>query len=173
MSIANALKQIYWVVFTSKESMTVKSAIAVSVFNFVCNSLNTLAFTAASANKTWSETGLYVAIPIFAAGILLESISEIQRKAFKDDSRNKGKVYSGGLFSYARHINYCGYMLWRSAMALAGGGWVWGVIVASFFSWDFNTRAIPVLDEYNSGKYGQQWQAVKRKVPYAFFPWVK
>jgi len=153
--------------------MPVGTAVAVAVFNTICNSLNTLAFTAASVNRAWSETGLYISVPIFAAGILIESISEIQRKAFKDNPRNKGKVYSGGLFSYARHINYCGYMLWRGAMALAGGGWVWGAAVASLFWFDFNSRAIPTLDAYCGNRYGEQWQAVKRRVPYVFFPWVK
>lgn len=47
------------------------------------------------------------------AGILLELVSELQRKRFKDDPANKGKPYAGGLFSLARSINYGGYTLWR------------------------------------------------------------
>lgn len=173
MSIGSALKQIFWLLFTSKESMTASNAVTISIFNTICNSLNTLAFTLASVNTTWSENALYVSVPIFVAGILVETIAEIQRKAFKDDPKNSGKVYYGGLFGYARHINYFGYMLWRGSMALAGGGWIWGALIASFFWYSFNNRSIPTLDEYCAKRYGEQWQAVKRKVPYAFFPWVK
>ena len=61
---------------------------------------------------------------------------------------NKGKIYSGGLFGLSRHINYFGYTLWRSGYALAAGGWIWGSIVAGFFTYDFTQRAIPVLTEY-------------------------
>lgn len=170
MSIANALKQIYWLVFTSKESMSVSTAITVGVFNTVFNALTTLAFSLAAVNPTWSEATFYVSIPIFAAGILIETLSEVQRKAFKDDPKNQGKIYSGGLFQYARHINYFGYMLWRGSMALAGGGWAWGALTAGFFWNSFVNSSIPELDAYCTKKYGEQWEAVKRKVPYAFFP---
>lgn len=173
MSIANALKQIFWLLVTSKESFGLSSAVAVSIFNTVNNGLNTMIFSFASVNPTWSYTTFYASIPIFIAGILMETVAEIQRKAFKDDPKNKGKVYTGGLFGIVRHPNYCGYMLWRGAMALATGGWAWGVLVASFFWYDFNNRSIPTLDAYCNKRYGEQWVAVKRKVPYAFFPYVK
>lgn len=173
MSIANALKQIFWLTVTSKESFGLSSAGAVSIFNTINNSLNTIIFSSASINPTWSGTTFYASIPIFITGILVETVAEIQRKAFKDNPKNKGKLYTGGLFSIVRHPNYCGYMLWRGAMALAAGGWAWGGLVASFFWYDFNNRSIPTLDEYCSKRYGEQWSAVKRKVPYAFFPYVK
>ena len=173
MSIANAAKQIFWLLFISKEPMLASFGAAVGAFNTTNNSLNTLAFSFASVNPTWSETTFYASLPIFVIGIAIETVAEIQRKAFKDDPKNKGKLYTGGLFSYVRHPNYCGYMLWRGAMALATGGWAWGGLVASFFWWDFNNRSIPELDAYSSKKYGEQWEAVKRKVPYPFFPGVK
>ena len=171
--IASALKQIFWLLVTSKDSFPVSAAIPVAIFNTLTNSLNTLIFSLASVNPTWSETGFYASIPIFISGILIETISEIQRKRFKDDPRNKGKLFSGGLFGVVRHPNYLGYMLWRGSFALAAGGWAWGALVASSFWYDFNNRSIPVLDEYCTKRYGEQWQAVKRKVPYAFFPGVQ
>lgn len=170
MSIGSALKQIYWVLFTAKEPMTPSNAVLISVFNTINNGLNTLAFSLASVNPTWSENLFYVSIPLFAIGILLETGSEIQRKVFKDNSRNAGKLYSGGLFSYARHINYFGYMIWRAAFATAGGGAAWGALAAAFFWYDFCSRSIPVLDNYFTRKYGVQWEQVKKQVPYAFAP---
>lgn len=170
MSIGAAAKQIFWMLYISKEEFNVKAALTVCAFNTVVNSLNTMAFSLASINPTWSETAFYVSIPFYAAGILIETVSEVQRKLFKNDPKNKGKIYSGGLFSYARHINFFGYMIWRGAFAMAGGGLVWGAIAAAFFWQSFHNNAIPVLDEYFTKRYGEQWQAMKRKVPYAFCP---
>lgn len=172
MSIGSAVKQIIWILAVSKEPMYADGAVIISLFNTVVNSFNTLAFTLAGANPTWSPAVLYASIPLYVSGILIELVSEIQRKRFKDDPKNEGKAYSGGLFSYARSINYFGYMVWRGAFAMAGGGFVWGTLVASTFAWDFCTRAIPVMDRYCAGRYGEQWKEIKRRVPYAFCPGV-
>lgn len=170
MSIGSALKQIFWQLVIANEPMTPTNAVLISVFNTVNNGLNTLAFSLAAINPTWSSNLFYISIPLYAVGILVETFSEVQRKAFKDDSRNKGKLYSGGLFSFARHINYFGYMIWRSSFAAAAGGAAWGALVAAFFAYDFCNRSIPVLDYYFTRKYGVKWEEVKKKVPYAFAP---
>lgn len=172
MSIGAALKQIFWMLYISKEELGPGSALVICIFNSLVNSLNTSAFSLAAINPTWSKTGLYISLPFYVAGILIETVSEVQRKLFKDNPKNKGKLYSDGLFGYARHINYFGYMVWRSAIALAAGGWMWAGVSATFFWRSFHNNGIPVLDEYCTKKYGEQWQAVKRKVPYAFLPGV-
>lgn len=170
MSIGSAVKQSIWILGVSKEPMYADGAVMISIFNTLVNSLNTLAFGLAGNNSTWSETGLYASITLYAAGILIELVAEIQRKRFKDDPKNAGKAYSGGLFAYARSINYFGYTIWRGAFALAGGGVIWGSLITAVLAWDFCNRAIPVMDEYCSKRYGEQWRAVKRRVPYAFCP---
>jgi len=89
---------------------------------------------------------------MFIVGILTETIAEYQRMRFKRDPKNKGKPYTGGLWQYARHINYTGYSLWRAGYSLAAGGWFWA---AAAFAWqytDFATRAVPILNEYCEGK---------------------
>jgi len=102
----------------------------------------------------------------------LEFGSEIQRQVFKKDRKNKGKVYDGGLFSLSRHINYFGYTLWRTGYALAAGGWTWGAVTASFFVYDFNFRAIPVLQHYLEENYGPEYEQYKQAVPYKFVPFI-
>ena len=82
------------------------------------------------------------------AGILTETISEIQRSQFKKDPANAGKPYSGGMFGWARNINYGGYLLWRTGFALAAGGPVSALIVGAFFYQNFVTSSIPELDDY-------------------------
>ena len=47
---------------------------------------------------------------MFLAGILQHG-SELQRWRFKLDPQNKGKIHTGGLFSFARGINHTGHML--------------------------------------------------------------
>ena len=51
----------------------------------------------------------------FLAGMAVETASEVQRKAFKDDPRNAGRPHAGGLFALSRHVNYFG-----DALAFAG-----------------------------------------------------
>lgn len=173
MSIASAAKQILWLFTIAKEAMTPGEALLICFFNTSLNGFNTLSFSLAAINPTWSTQSFYLSIPIFATGMLIEYVSEYQRKTFKDDPDNNGKVYSNGLFGYARHINYCGYMIWRTAMGLAAGGWAGAALISGLFWYDFNNRSIPVLDEYCSAKYGNRWQDFRRKVPFAFFPGLK
>jgi len=43
---------------------------------------------------------------------------------------------------------------------------------AAWLAGDFCARAIPSLDTYCEKRYGEQWEDVRRKVPYKFLPWV-
>ncbi|KUJ13761.1 uncharacterized protein LY89DRAFT_687134 [Mollisia scopiformis] len=181
MAAGSSIKQAYWVTCISREEMSPSSAIFVSIFNTVFNSANSiLALTAAASaftpsilteqDKNGASILLIASTVAYFVGLAVEAISETQRKAFKDDSKNAGKLYTGGLFGLARHINYAGYTIWRAGYSFASGGWIWGSIVAAFFTYDFTNRAIPVLDEYCSERYGASWTEYKKKVPYKFLP---
>jgi len=159
MSIGSSLKQIFWQTYIANEEMPVSTAVMVGAFNTVCNSLNTLMFICSATSvaygrgegpnwEGWPGTPLVVGGSMFVAGMLTETVSEVQRKIFKDKPENKGRVYTGGLFGLARHINYGGYTIWRAGFALASAGWIWAAVVGAFFAYDFATRGIPVLDEY-------------------------
>lgn len=154
MATGSSLKQIYWLIGISEEKFDSGAAVAVVGYNTVFNALNDLLFTTTafsaslSGNETFPQTPLIVGSIMYVVGILTEAISEYQRMRFKRDPKNKGKPYTGGLWQYARHINYAGYSLWRTGYCLAAGGWIWG---AAAFAWqytDFATRAVPVLNEY-------------------------
>ncbi|KAI9712359.1 MAG: hypothetical protein M1820_001572 [Bogoriella megaspora] len=193
MSVGSSLKQIIWATFTSQETIPVSSAIAISVYNTLLNSINTLLFvceqTSLQDNHTYSgRSGLFLGIGLYTVGIIAELTAEIQRKVFKQSPANNGKVYEGGMFTLARHINYGGYILWRSGFALASAGWIFGLLSWAFFFYDFAMRGVPVLDKYCQGRvshvkslkevlptdvtaqYGQQWIEFKKKVPYALIP---
>lgn len=177
MSVGSAVKQQYWTLSVANESVTPGTAVAVSFFNTLVNSLNSVFFicsaTSASVNgERFPQTPLLVGSALYAVGILAETVSEIQRKRFKGKPENKGKVCDQGLWGLARHINYGGYTLWRSGYAITAGGWVWGGVVAAWFTYDFVFRAIPVLDQYCQERYTEQWTQFKQKVPYKLLPYV-
>jgi protein-S-isoprenylcysteine O-methyltransferase Ste14 len=154
MATGSAVKQIYWILFTGEEEFPPSAAIPVSIFNTLNNTINTILFgwavTSASlaSNETFPQTPLLVGSLLYTVGILTEAVSETQRRNFKRDPKNKGKPFTGGLWQYARHINYTAYTFWRTGFAVAAGGWTWGAVAAAFFFFSFDKRSIPILDEY-------------------------
>lgn len=153
MSVGSMVKQNIHLLGIMQEEMSPVQGAAVGTFNAVMNSLNSLLFvcsqTSASVNgEHFPQSPLIVGASMYAIGLSVELASELQRAAFKRDPANKGKVYEGGLFGLSRHINYFGYTMWRTGYALAAGGWVWGAVVGSWFTYDFTQRAIPVLNDY-------------------------
>ncbi len=178
-SIASWLKQSFWAIFITENEMSAGSAVQISLFNSVFNSFNSIASNIAPLlapllpsvvgavlgqlgiispsqpdPNTLSPTFL-LGTAMCVAGLLVEAVSETQRHSFKSRPENKGKVYTGGLFSIARHINYGAYTVWRSGYALAAGGPIWGALVFGFFFRDFATRGVPVLDGYCSKRVSQ------------------
>jgi protein-S-isoprenylcysteine O-methyltransferase Ste14 len=176
MAVGAAVKQNIWVTALSGEPMPVKAALAVGTFNAVFNSINSYAFlvgaTSASTESDFPQPALMIGSGLYVVGILAELVSEVQRKRFKSDPKNKGKAYTGGLWQYARHINYGGYTLWRVGYAIAGGGYVLGALVGAFFLTDFATRAVPALDEYCEKRYGEAWGKFKAQTRWKLIPFV-
>ena len=176
MAVGAAVKQNIWVTALSGEPMPVTGAIAVGVFNAVFNSLSTYAFlttaTSASTEADFPQPALLIGGSLYVVGIMTELIAEVQRKRFKANPDNKGKAYTGGLWSLARHINYGGYTIWRAGYAMVGGGYTLGALVGAFFAWDFTQRAIPILSEYCEKRYGAQWEEFKQKTPYQLIPYI-
>ncbi|KAH7396271.1 hypothetical protein BKA66DRAFT_409606 [Pyrenochaeta sp. MPI-SDFR-AT-0127] len=176
MSIGAAVKQNIWVTALGAEPMPISNALAVGAFNAFFNSLSSYAFvlsaTSASTESNFSQPSLIIGSALYVVGILTELVSEIQRKQFKSDSNNKGKAYTGGLWQFARHINYGGYTLWRAGYAMAGGGFALGALVGAFFFADFATRGVPILNEYCSKRYGAAWEKFKQDTPYRLIPFV-
>ncbi|KAI1351466.1 hypothetical protein F5Y01DRAFT_120501 [Xylaria sp. FL0043] len=109
---------------------------------------------------------------LYITGMAIETVSERQRAQFKRRPENKGKVCKEGLWSWARHVNYFGYALWRGGYCMVGSGWIGGIIMGLWQGWDLSHRAVAVQDEYCSGRYGEQWVRFKQEVPYRIVPGV-
>ncbi|KAI1482019.1 DUF1295-domain-containing protein [Daldinia eschscholtzii] len=186
----SAAKQIYWQTVLSYESFPASAALAVALYNTLVNSGNTLLSQAARTSSLFSPPQITLSLPfltsspislplstvvgtaMFLFGISLETLSEAQRKAFKDRPENKGKVCKVGVWRWARHINYFGYSLWRGGYTMVATGWIGGLAFAAGQMWDLSHRAAAVLDEYCTDKYKEQWAQFKREVPYKIFPGV-
>lgn len=184
MATGSTAKQILWATYLSQEEFPPGAATAVSFYNTLVNSVNSILFVCA-ATTSWMSYGPRVMIlgaelPLsivlgstaYVAGITIETVSEFQRLKFKADPRNQGKLCKTGLWSLARHVNYFGYALWRGGYCMASCGWIGGVAMSLFQGWDLGTRAVGNLDEYCSKKYGEQWAQFKRDVPYRIIPGV-
>jgi len=62
----------------------------------------------------------WIGTALAAAGILFESIGDLQLVAFKSDPANKGKILQTGLWRYTRHPNYFGdALLWWGLFLIA------------------------------------------------------
>lgn len=179
-SLVAALRQIYWLFFLSDTYLPVSDALSISLANLIfdAGNLHVLSLmqqmksstTEASSSATifyqWS------AIILFITGSTIETFCEINRFKFKKDVKSKGKIFTGHLFSIARHINYTGYLMWRTGFALWSGSGAWGMIM---FGWNlgfFLLHSIPCLDDYMSRKYKVQWEKYKRETPYKLIPYI-
>lgn len=184
MSVGSAAKQIFWLTYISNEDFPPSSAVFVSAYNSVANSANSLLFVAAATSAALSTShsialpGTSASLPLpvavgaalYAAGMFLEAGSEVQRKWFKDGPENAGRICTGGLWGWARHINYGGYTLWRTGYALAAGSWIAGLVVGSVQAVHFVRIGMGNLDYYMSNRYGEQWARYKQRVKWSLIP---
>jgi len=157
MAVGSTVKQIYWLLVTSDgDEFPPSAALVVSFINTAFNSFSSLIFTtalfSASTESKFPQVPLMIGGTMYLVGLLTEAIAETQRVRFKRDPANKGQLYTGGLWSLARHVNYGAYTVWRSGYALAAAGWTWAALVAAYCAFDFNNRASVVLDSYCSKK---------------------
>jgi len=176
MAVGSAAKQAIWAAWLGNEPIGTPMALSVAAFNTIFNSVSSYAFllraTSAPLESTLALPEVLVGGILYVTGILTELVSEVQRKQFKADPKNKGKPYTGGLWSLARHINYGGYTVWRGGYALVGGGWIMGAVVGAFFFADFARRGVPTLNAYCEERYGEDWAKFKRQTKYRLIPGV-
>lgn len=111
------------------------------------------------------------AIVLFVVGGALNTVGEIVRDRWKKNPANKGKLYTKGLFQYARHINYFGDILWVTAYAIVTRNWCSAAIPVFIFCF-FAFYNAPKLDEYLKRKYGTDFdryaQRTKMLIPFIY-----
>mmetsp|Transcript_9131 Transcript_9131/g.12688 ORF Transcript_9131/g.12688 Transcript_9131/m.12688 type:complete len:228 (-) Transcript_9131:346-1029(-) len=108
---------------------------------------------------------------MYLFGSYLNTYSELQRKIWKGDVKNKGRCYTKGLFSLSRNINYFGDSVLFGAWAAATGCW-WNLWVPIIMSLAFWFHHIPDKEQYLQRRYGRDWDDYIRETPYAFVPYL-
>ena len=113
----------------------------------------------------------FLGVLLFIIGSYFNTYSEIQRKRFKDDPNNKGKIYTEGLFQYARHINYFGDICWVTGWAIITHN-LWSGIIPIMLTLGFIFFFIPELSNYLEKNYGDDYQdwskGTKKLIPFIY-----
>ena len=109
-------------------------------------------------------TGLATALGVllYVAGSWLNTGSELQRKKWKAQPQNAGRLFTGGLFRYAVHINYFGDELLFTGYALITGR-AWALLVPLLMLAGFLFFNIPELDRHLRAHYGAEFDAYARR----------
>jgi len=143
-----------------EETLSVPMAFAVYLLGFPL-----MARSAAYPFGVLEITG----VVLFLVGSFLNTFSEHQRRRWKAHPENKGKIYTGGLFSISMHVNYFGDFLWVTGYACVTHN-PWAFIVPAVLFVFFYFFNIPKLDAYLKEHYGAQFaeyaQRTKRFVPF-------
>ena len=149
------LRQVSWLVFFAIMGFPPGIAALICVMIPVKFYLLSLSATAAPFGCLVDKVGLL----LFFAGTALETVSEVQRKAFKDDARIPGRLYTGCLISLLRHANYFfDAVTYVRYVLLASNSWLDG--------------SIPELSHHLATKYKERWTAYCAATPYQLIPWV-
>jgi steroid 5-alpha reductase family enzyme len=99
---------------------------------------------------------------LFVVGSIINTGSELGRHRFKARPQNAGRVYTGGLFRYATHVNYTGDILLFAGLAMVTGKPVLFVVpLAMALNFVFNI--IPKLDRHLASKYGVEFEDYSRR----------
>lgn len=113
----------------------------------------------------------FAGIGCYLLGSYLNTGSELQRKKFKEDPANKGKLYTQGLFGLARHINYTGDVLWLAGWAMVTHN-PWTAILPVLLFFCFAFVFSPPLAKYLQGRYGADYEAwtkrTKKLIPFVY-----
>lgn len=103
-----------------------------------------------------------VGVILFLIGSTINTAADYQRFIWKEKADNKGRLYTGGLFQYAMHINYFGDGVMYVGLALITLEWIClcvsiGIIV------NFIVLQIPMLDKHLSERYGAEFREYAKK----------
>jgi len=178
MGSAVTAKKLHWLTVATNEEMSYCSVGIVSASLTGSLGLGALLFTTEACSASLASGGLFPQMPflvgtaLFAVGLGLQVVSELQRRTFKKKPENRGKLYTGGLFRFSRHINHLGFVLWQAGYATATASWAWGLFTTVLSAYNVAARAIPPLEKYCSEKYGEQWQQYKSQTPCSLVPYV-
>lgn len=110
----------------------------------------------------------YAGVIVFVAGTWLNVYPEWQRHQWKKQG-NRDKLYRGGLFAMARHINYAGEIVSFLGFSFATGAYL-TLWVPVAMSAGMCTLSIREIEFYLSQKYKEDWLQYTKDVPWLMIP---
>jgi steroid 5-alpha reductase family enzyme len=109
-------------------------------------------------------------IALYVLGSGLNTGSEWQRHRWKKDPANRGRLFTGGLFRFARHINYFGDIVLFTGYALITGRAL-ALAIPAITALSFVFGHAPALDRYLAGRYGDAYTRWAARTP-RLIPWL-
>ncbi len=114
----------------------------------------------------------FVGLSVWATGLLIETVADLQKYRFINSPRNKGKWIDRGLWKYSRHPNYFGEMtVWTgiylfTLFSLPAAQAIIGIIGPLYIiSLILFVSGVPLLEKAADKRWGAQkaYQAYKRE----------
>lgn len=113
-----------------------------------------------------------LASAIMLAGLIVETLADLQLRRFKRDPANRGRVLDQGLWRYSRHPNYFGEALvwWGfGLMALSAGAW-WALVSPVLMTYLLlKVSGVPLLEQDMAQRNPAYRDYVARTS--SFIPW--
>lgn len=108
----------------------------------------------------------WIAVGIWLAGLMWESVADHQLDTFRRDPRNRGRICSTGLWAYSRHPNFFGeWTMWcaYAVFAFSSPHGVYGVIAPLFMLFLLmKVTGIPTMERHALRRKGQAFKEYKR-----------
>lgn len=128
-----------------------------------------------NAKSSWDSWEL-IGFLIWAAGVVGESIADLQMQKFRSNPGSQEKVYQNGLWRFSRHPNYFfEWVVWIGFWVFAlptQGGWLAIISPALVLALLLKVSGIPLLEPVLLKKKGEAY-ALYQKTTSPFFPWLK
>jgi len=99
---------------------------------------------------------------LYLAGSWIGTASELARHRWKARPENRGRLYTEGLFSYSRHVNYFGDLLLFAGFAVLTRQ-AWAGIVPLAMGLNFAFLIVPAHDAYLAARYGSEFDHYARQ----------
>ena len=139
-------------IFFQRKMYWIEAIIIANVMPFV---LPYIAFMGGNSDQPVGLSEV-VGIFVFFFGSYLNTRSEYLRHIWKQEEKNQGRIYVGGLFRYARHINYLGDIILFTGLVMVANKFEL-LIVPGLMAFIFIAILIPLKENYLKSKYGMEF----------------
>tara|TARA_R110002050_G_scaffold275348_2_gene420060 strand:- start:97 stop:594 length:498 start_codon:yes stop_codon:yes gene_type:complete len=162
-------------IFLFQRAMLMKAAILVNIFFLlVFTSYSKLSVISTDTPESpLRQASHYLGLFFYVIGSVLNTFSEGHRWVWKMDAAHTGKIFTLGLWSHSRHVNYLGDILVFFGWALLTHSQfeinLWAPL---FVLHGFLTKYIPENEAYLQSRYGEQFRQYCQSTKWLLLPFV-